>query len=52
MTQEIEYRKVLNCPNDDGNLVELGDCVFCEYYETIDEFNECVICNCQKANHE
>ena len=49
MTQEIEYTKVLHCPNEDGNLVEAGDCNFCEYYEDMDTFNECVKCNCPKV---
>jgi hypothetical protein len=49
MTQEIEYVKVLHCPNDDGKLVNLDDCMFCDYYEDIHEFDECVICKCPKV---
>jgi len=50
MIQEIEYTKVLQCPNDNDNLVEVGDCCFCEYYEDTDTFNECVKCNCPKVS--
>jgi hypothetical protein len=49
MTQEIEYTKVLHCPDQDGVLVEVEDCCGCEYYEDTDTFSEFVKCNCPKV---